>query len=66
MTQKILLTPDDIERVYGIPRSTQAKGRMTGTFAPFIKHGRSVLVLKADLEEWLTSLRRKSTSEGSM
>lgn len=63
MTDKLLLTPDDVERVYGIPKSTQAKGRMSGTFAPFIKRGRSVFVLKTDLDAWLASLRRNSNFE---
>lgn len=60
-----MLTPDDVERVYGIPKSTQAKGRMTGTFAPFVKRGRSVYVLKSDLTAWLETLKRKSTVEQS-
>ena len=63
MTERILLTPDDVERVYGIPKSTQAKARMTGTFAPFVKRGRSVYVLKSDMDAWLASLKRKSTIE---
>jgi hypothetical protein len=63
VTEKILLTPDDVERVYGIPKSTQAKARMAGTFAPFVKRGRSVYVLKSDMDAWLASLKRRSTLE---
>jgi hypothetical protein len=65
VTDKILLTPEDIERVYGIPKSTQAKARMRGDFASYIKRGRSVFVLKADLDAWLSSLRRASTGHAA-
>lgn len=61
-----MLTPDDVERVYGIPKSTQAKSRMAGTFAPFVKRGRSVYVLKSDMDAWLASLKRKSTLKGAV
>ena len=63
MTSKLLLTPADIARDYSIPKSTQAKARMSGTFAPFVKRGRSVYVLKSDMDAWLASLKRKSTLE---
>jgi predicted DNA-binding transcriptional regulator AlpA len=63
MGEKLLLTARDVENVYGIPRSTQAKGRMTGRFCPHVKRGRSVFYLKADIEAWLSSLRRVSTSD---
>lgn len=63
MTEKVLLTPEDVERVYGIPKSTQAKARMRGDFAPFLKRGRSVFVLQTDMDAWLESLRRRSTSD---
>lgn len=65
MSEKFLLTDRDIESVYGIPRSTQAKGRMTGNFCPHIKRGRSVFYLRTDLENWLCGLRRRSTSENA-
>jgi hypothetical protein len=66
VTERVLLTPDDVERVYGIPKSTQAKARMRGDFAPYIKRGRSVYVLKADIDDWLAGLRRMSTSQASL
>lgn len=59
--QKLLLTPEDVERMYGIPRSTQAKNRMAGRFAPYVKHGRNVYVTRADMDAWLSTLKRKST-----
>jgi hypothetical protein len=60
---KVLLTPEDVATTYSIPESTQAKGRMTGGFCPHIKCGRSVFYLKSDLENWIASLRRASTSD---
>ena len=60
---KVLLTPEDVAKTYSIPESTQAKGRMTGGFCPHIKRGRSVFYLKSDIEAWLASLRRCSTSD---
>lgn len=63
-SQRLMLRPKDIESGYGLSKSTQAKNRMAGTFAPFIKRGRSVYVMKADLDEWLLSLKRKSTLDG--
>lgn len=65
MSDRILLTPQDIARDYSIPRSTQAKARMRGDFAPYIKRGRSVFVLKTDMDAWLSSLRRASTRQAS-
>lgn len=64
MTDKLLLTARDVENIYGIPRSTQAKSRMAGdTFCPHIKRGRSVYYLKSDFDAWISGLRRRSTSD---
>ena len=64
MDQKYLLSPRDVEREYGIPRSTQSKQRMKrGAFAPHVKRGRSVYYLREDVELWLQSLKRTSTLE---
>ncbi len=65
MTDKLLLTDRDVEELFGIPRSTQAKGRMTGNFCPHIKRGRSVFYLRSDMETWLAGLRRQSTSDNA-
>lgn len=43
--------------------STLAKLRMTGGGAGFRKLGRKVLYCRADLDAWLESHRRRSTSE---
>ena len=64
MSEKLLLTDRDVENIYGIPRSTQAKGRMAGGgFCPHIKRGRSVFYLKTDFDEWINGLRRRSTAD---
>jgi predicted DNA-binding transcriptional regulator AlpA len=63
MSEKVLLTDRDVENIYGIPRSTQAKGRMKGGFCRFVKRGRSVYYLKSDFDEWIAGLRRNSTSD---
>ena len=63
MSEKVLLTDDDVYEIYGIPQSTQAKGRMTGDFCPHIKRNRSVYYLRSDFDAWLISLRRRSTSD---
>jgi predicted DNA-binding transcriptional regulator AlpA len=64
VSDKILLTDRDVEAIYGIPRSTQAKGRMAGgAFCPHIKRGRSVFYLKSDFDAWISGLRRRSTSD---
>ncbi len=48
----------------GMSRRTLEKWRGEGTGPPFLKLGRRVLYSVADLEEWLRSRRRRSTSEG--
>ncbi len=48
----------------GMSRRTLEKWRGEGTGPPFLKLGRRVLYSVADLEEWLRSRRRYSTSEG--
>ena len=63
MSEKVLLTDRDVEAIYGIPRSTQAKARMTGDFCQHIKRGRSVYYIREDLDRYLQSLRRRSTSD---
>ncbi len=48
----------------GMSRRTLEKWRSEGTGPPFLKLGRRVLYSVADLEEWIQSRRRYSTSEG--
>ncbi len=59
--RKQLLSPEDVASEYGIPKSTQSKRRMAGTFCRFIKDGRSVWYRRNDLESWLDQNSRQST-----
>jgi hypothetical protein len=47
----------------GLSVSTMEKLRLTGGGPIFIKRGRSVLYRQADLDAWMESLRRRSTSD---
>ena len=47
----------------GSAKSTFEKLRVTGRGAPFIKIGRTVVYDVADLDVWLASKRRMSTSD---
>jgi excisionase family DNA binding protein len=47
----------------GISTSTLAKLRLSGTGPAYCKLGRRVVYRAADLEAWLESRRRLSTSE---
>ena len=50
----------------GLAISTMEKGRVAGlreATPPYLKIGRGVAYLKADLDAWLASRRRGSTSE---
>lgn len=50
----LLLTPDDLESIYGIPKATQATWRCTGRWSlPYIKVGRNVRYRRESIEEWL-------------
>ena len=48
----------------GMSRRTLEKWRVEGNGPPFLKLGRRVLYSVADLEAWIRSHRRRSTSEG--
>ncbi len=48
----------------GMSRRTLEKWRGEGSGPPFLKLGRRVLYSVADLEAWVRSRRRQSTSEG--
>lgn len=51
-------------RLLGLSPSTLAKMRLRGDGPPFIKAGaRVILYAKEDLETWLASRRRRSTSD---
>jgi excisionase family DNA binding protein len=47
----------------GLSPRTLEKLRITGGGPPFAKLGRSVRYAPADLDEWIASARRRSTSD---
>jgi hypothetical protein len=61
----LLLSPCEVEADprYRIPQSTSAKMRITGEGPRFVKRGHRVFYDTADLDAWLESLKRASTSE---
>jgi hypothetical protein len=60
-----LLTPADVEAEYKIPKSTQAKRRMSGDFVPYLKVGRVIRYWRNDVIAWFDAHRRHSTSDTS-
>ena len=60
------LTPEQLQNQYGISRTQQAKLRMRRNYRdgatkypiPFVKIGKHILYLKADIEKWLLSQRK--------
>ncbi len=59
----ILLSPAEVATRYKIPKSTQAKMRMRGDFCAYVKCGRSVRYIKADMDQFLAQRRRRHTSD---
>lgn len=57
------LTTRDLEKYTGISASTWNKKRLTGDGPQFIKVGRTVLYQVDDVDAWLGSRVRRSTSE---
>lgn len=58
------LRPDDAARYLGTTTSTLAKWRISGEGPAFAKMGpRLVTYARRDLDTWLESRRRKSTSD---
>ena len=49
---KDYLTPDEVERLYGFKKNTQAKWRMQGLI-PYRRIGRFVRYNHAELKEWI-------------
>jgi predicted DNA-binding transcriptional regulator AlpA len=60
---KRLSTTKEIAALYGLGYSTVTKWRLTGEGPPYIKIGRKVMYSPPDVEEWLESKRRTSTSQ---
>ncbi len=67
--RQVANTPANVDtyraaELIGMSKRTLEKWRSEGNGPPFLKLGRRVLYSVADLEEWLRSRRRRSTSEG--
>jgi len=62
--KKRLLRPIEVEAEYGLPTGELAKKRVAGADAPpFLRFGRSIYYDRGDLERWITSSKRNSTSD---
>ena len=57
------LNADAAARYLGIAPSTLAKMRLSGRGPVFCKLGRRVIYRRMDLDAWLDSRRRRSTSD---
>lgn len=66
ITNNSWLTTYQLQDQYGISRTQQAKLRMRRNYGdgatkypiPFVKIGKRILYLKADIEKWLLSQRK--------
>ena len=57
------LRAPDAARFLGLAESTLAKMRLRGDGPMYVKCGRAVIYRECDLDAWLASLKRKSTSQ---
>jgi predicted DNA-binding transcriptional regulator AlpA len=63
-TSRKMLRPNEAANYLALSASTLAKMRLRGDGPPYVKIGSRVVVyVLADLEEWLLSRKRRSTSE---
>ena len=56
---KLLLSPKDVERIYGIKEGTLAKWRQRGTGPDYFSVGKLVRYKESEFEAWLESKRVK-------
>jgi len=61
--KKKLLSQKHVEEIWGIPGRTLEGLRVRGGGAPYIKLGRNVYYRPTDIEAWIDSNRRRSTSD---
>jgi hypothetical protein len=63
--KKRLLRPAEVETEYGLPTGELAKKRVAGgdDAPPFLRFGRSIYYDREDLERWIMSSKRNSTSD---
>ncbi|MHC2359042.1 helix-turn-helix transcriptional regulator [Rhizobium leguminosarum] len=60
--QRRMLRTEDAANYTGLSASTLNKFRLSGDGPSYIKIGKSVVYDPTDLDEWLSSKRRRSTS----
>jgi hypothetical protein len=58
-TKAEVLTPLDVEIEFLIPRSSQKKGRASGSFAPYFRVGRRVYYRRCALEAWIAEQEQR-------
>lgn len=58
-TKAEVLTPLDVEIEFLIPRSSQKKGRASGSFAPYFRVGRRVYYRRCVLEAWIAGQEQR-------
>ena len=65
MVNKRLLRPFEVEAEYGLPTGELAKKRVAGggDAPPFLRFGRAIYYDREDLERWIASSKRNSTSD---
>lgn len=63
MSTSILLKTKDASELLGMSKSTLEKLRLTGDGPVYVKRGKSVFYTRKDLDEWIASNRRTSTSD---
>lgn len=61
-TQRRMLRTEDAANYTGLSASTLNKLRLTGGGPEYIKLGKTVVYDPSDLDSWLSSKRRRSTS----
>ncbi len=65
MTAEKLLTTTQAAEHLGLSPSTLAKARISGASPPFVKLGAAVRYRRTDLDEFVSSKVRRSTSESA-
>jgi hypothetical protein len=65
VVKKRLLRPVEVEAEYGLPSGGLAKKRVAGggDAPPFLRFGRAIYYDRDDLERWIASSKRNSTSD---